>query len=55
MKADPQGYLGSKYECFLMSGCRTQCDVNGNADRADHNTGELKIAKYLQTQFTHAG
>ena len=25
MKAGPPGYLWSKYECFLMSGCR---DIN---------------------------
>ena len=40
MKANPTGYLWSKYECFLMSGCKdmdlskTQKwrDGNGNAN-----------------------
>ena len=44
MKANPPGYLWSKYERFLASGCQdmnlniellTQCDWNVNAD--DYN------------------
>ena len=51
MKAGPPGYLWSKYECFLMSGCRdmnfwkleyktlSQCDGNADADdRGDCNS-----------------
>ena len=42
MKVRPPGYLWSKYECFLMSDCRTfiklayktlsQCDADTDAD-----------------------
>ena len=47
MKANPTGYLWSKYECFLMSGCQdidflktlTKWNGNGNAyNRGDYNS-----------------
>ena len=51
MKANPTGYLWSKYECFLMSGCQDillenfNMKRNGNAygngnayDRGDYNS-----------------
>ena len=56
MKANPTGYLWSKYECFLMSGCQdmdlsANGNANGNANVDDKvttialpvlRTGELK-------------
>ena len=68
MKANPTGYLWSKYECFLMSGCQdidfsktlTKWNGNGNAyDWGDYNSSfalravELNIAKSKQSQ--HSG
>ena len=49
MKANPIGYLWSKYECFLTTGCQnidfyktlTKCDGNRNGkayDRGDYNS-----------------
>ena len=46
MKANPTGYLWSKYECFIISGCQdmdfkktlTQCDGNGNENA--YNRGD---------------
>ena len=47
MKANPIGYLWSKYECFLTTGCQdidflktlTKCDGNGNVyDQGDYNS-----------------
>ena len=52
MKANPTGYLWSKYECSPMSGCQDM-DGNGNAN-ADAKvtialpvlcTGELKMGE----------
>ena len=54
MKAGPQGYLWSKYECFLMSGCRdvkfdkhktlTQCDPDVDTDdRGDYNSSPCTL------------
>ena len=44
MKAGPPGFIWSKYECFLMSGCRDmknlnikQCDMDAN-DQGDYNS-----------------
>ena len=58
MKANPTGYLWSKYECFLMSGCqdmdlsKTLKWRDGNADAKVTTialpvlcTGELKTPK----------
>ena len=37
MKANPTGYLWSKYECFLMSGCQDM-DFNASVTRARTRT-----------------
>ena len=36
MKANPTGYLWSKYECFLMSGCQDM-DLSKTSKRRDGN------------------
>ena len=61
MKANRTGYLWSKNECFLMSGCQDMdlsktlkwrdgnSKGNGNANaNAKVTTGELKITFFLQ-------
>ena len=60
MKANPIGYLWSKYECFLTTGCQdidfwntlTKCDGNGNGnvyDRGDYNSSFALRAVELKT------
>ena len=51
MKANPTGYLWSKYECFLMSGCQDiEWNWNGNAyDRGDYNSSFALRAVELKT------
>ena len=60
MKANPTGYLWSKYECFLMSGCQdidflktlTKWNGNGNGnayDRGDYNSSFALCAVELKT------
>ena len=45
MKANPTGHLWSKYECFLMSGCKdidlskTLTKWNGNGNRNGNGNG----------------
>ena len=64
MKANPTGYLWSKYECFLMSGCQdidfkktlTKWNGNGNGngnayDRGDYNSSFALRAVELKTKF----
>ena len=61
IKANPIGYLWSKYECFLTTGCQvmdfektlTKCDGNGNAyDRGDYNSSfALPAVELKKTQF----
>ena len=66
MKANPTGYLWSKYECFLMSGCQdkdflktlTKWNRNGNGngngnayDRGDYNSSFALRAVELKTKF----
>ena len=61
MKANTTGYLWSKYECFLISGCQdmdllktlTKCDRNGNwnaYDRGDYNSSFALSAVELKRQ-----
>ena len=59
MKANPTGYLWSKYECFLMSGCQdidflTKWNGNGNGngngnayDRGDVTT--IALLHFVQS------
>ena len=62
MRAYPTGYLWSKYECFLMSGCQdidfektlTKWNGNGNVyDLGDYNSSfalravELDAAQFI--------
>ena len=58
MRANPTGYLWSKYECFLMSGCQdidflktlTKWNGNGNAyDPGDYNSSFALRAVELKT------
>ena len=64
MKANPTGYLWSKYECFLMSGCQdidfqktlTKWNGNGNGngnayDRGDYNSSFALRAVELKISF----
>ena len=58
MKANPTGYLWSKYECFLMSGCQ-DIDGNGNGnvyDRGDFNSSfalrAVELKKHSETHKT---
>ena len=66
MKANPTGYLWSKYECFLMSGCQdidfsktlTKCNGigNGNAyDRGDYNSSFVLRAVELKMKIYDHG
>ena len=65
MKANPIGYLWSKYECFLTTGCQdidfyktlTKWNRNGNLyDRGDYNSSfalravELKSGNYFSAE-----
>ena len=61
MKANPTGYLWSKYESFLMSGCQdidfyktlTKWNGNGNGnayDRGDYNSSFALRAVELKSQ-----
>ena len=61
MKANPTGYLWSKYECFLMSGCQdidfkktlTKWNGNGNAyDRGGYNSSFALRAVELKIYYT---
>ena len=65
MRANPIGYLWSKYECFLTTGCQdidfkktlTKCDgngkCNGNAyDRGDYNSSFALRAVELKMHVT---
>ena len=69
MKANPIGYLWSKYECFLTTGCQdidfyktlTKWNRNGNLyDRGDYNSSfalravELKSGNW-QFLLSHWG
>ena len=64
MKANPTGYLCSKYECFLMSGYQdidslktlTKWNGNGNGnayDRGDYNSSFALRAVELKICFLH--
>ena len=59
MKANPIGYLWSKFECFLITGCQdikktlTKCDGNGNGntyDRGDYNSSFALRAVELKSK-----
>ena len=49
MKANPTGYLRSKYECFLMSGCqdmdlsKTKKWRDGNANANANANADAKV------------
>ena len=58
MKANPIGYLWSKYECFLTTGCqdidfyKTLTKWNGNTyDWGDYNSSFALRAVKLKTAF----
>ena len=64
MKANPTGYLWTKYECFLMSGCQdidfwktlTKWNGNGNGnrntyDRVDYNSSFALRAVQLKSDL----
>ena len=58
MKANPIGYLWSKYECFLTTGCqdidfkKTLTKWNGNAyDLGDYNSSFALRVVELKCQF----
>ena len=56
MKANPTGYLWSKYECFLMSGCQdidfqktlTKWNGNGNGNGNAYNRGDYNSSFALR-------
>ena len=65
MKANPIGYLWSKYECFLTTGCQdidfkktlTKWNRNGNGnayDRGDYNSSFALRAVELKMTDKHA-
>ena len=56
MKANPTGYLWSKYECFLMSGCQDidfyktlpKWNGNGNGNRNAYDRGDYNSSFALR-------
>ena len=68
MEAGPLGYLWSKYECFLMSGCQDmnfeklayktllQCDGNTDTDPDDRgDCNSSPCTSYRQAKNGHSG